>query len=147
MHRIVLADGTHRESKWLRFARSTAYVLCMAGGLLLLASPLLGAAYGSIAEIMAWFLAVGGACAAIGSALKLWWGEFVGLPLLGSAFGVFGVLVWNASHETAPYLAAGNMCILLAFAVFMSARWRILLAIYAVVVNVAARSRKRAPGG
>lgn len=145
MHRIVLSDGTHRKSRWLRLSRSTAYLLCMVGGLLLLASPLLGDAYGPIAEIMAWFLAVGGVCAAIGSIFEFWWGEFVGLPLLGSAFGIFGILVWNTNHETAPYLAAGNMCILMAFAVFMSARWRILLAIYSVVVN-AAKDRQELRG-
>jgi hypothetical protein len=141
MHRITLPDGTTRQSKFLRFTRTTAYFMISTGGILLLFSDILGLAYGPLATYMSWFLAIGGFLAALGSASLRWWGEFCGLPLVSPAFVVLGVLVYRAGHDSAPYISAANFCLLTAFGVLVLVRWRVVLSIYRVALHTA-RGRK-----
>jgi hypothetical protein len=99
------------------------------GGLLIY-SDLLILVYGPLGEVMAWFMLLGGLFSALGSLTFRWAGEFTGLPLLGSAFCVFGILVWRVNHEQAPLIAAANLCLLLSIGVVMGARWRVVFAVY-----------------
>jgi hypothetical protein len=142
MHRITMPDGSTRPSAFLRAARTGAYLMIAAGGALLIVSDLLVGFYGPLAEVMAWFLLVGGALSAVGSGLTYWWGEFIGLPLLAPSFITLGVLVWKAGHESAPYIAAANLFLLASFGVLLTVRWRIVLALYKVVMHVAVHGRR-----
>jgi cytosine/uracil/thiamine/allantoin permease len=109
---------------WLKWLRVIAY-LCMAiAGVMLLLSPVLTEVYETTAEVMAWFLFIGGTVATAGSYREEWWGEFIGLPLLGSSFAVFGVISWYGTQAAYPYLAWANLLLLLGVGLAMGARWR-----------------------
>ena len=130
VHRIRGIDGKWRNSKYLHVVSTVSYVLFAATGVLFLISDLLIPVYGLSAEAMAWFLIVGGLCSAFGAATLRWWGEFVGLPPLGTALTVLGLHVWYQSHVEAPWLAAGNLVMLVGMALFITLRWYIVWTIY-----------------
>lgn len=130
MHRIMLPDGSHRQSVFLRWVRSLAYVLMATAGVLLVLSNLMHVYYGPLGEAMSWFLIVGGILSAVGAATNRWAGEFSGLPLLAPAFAVFGVLVWRTSNISTPFIAAANLSLLMAIAFVMMSRWRVVFAVY-----------------
>jgi hypothetical protein len=132
MHRINTPDGRWRQSKFLRVMRSLAYTLIGLGGFLLAVSPLVEAAYGALGQIMAWFLWWGGLIAASGAATVRWYGEFVGLPLIGPAFAILGILIWRSGYAAAPYIATANLLLLLAFSVLILVRWRVVLAVFRI---------------
>lgn len=117
-------EGVEVDDVWLRWLRTVAYVFIGAAGLLLILSPILTDTYTWIAEIMAWFLVVGGFLSFIGSLSKRWWGEFMGIPLLGSSFAVFALISTKDSFEFAPYLAAANFSLLMGISLALTARWR-----------------------
>jgi len=130
LHGINLANGTYRQSKFLRWARSVAYALFTAAGTLLLLSSVFTPLLGATAALMSWFLVVGGAVSALGAILRRWVGEFVGLPLLISSFGVFAVITIQLSFQETPYIAVADAAILFGFALVLAVRWRAVLAIY-----------------
>lgn len=113
-----------RKDRWIKWFRVVAYSCMAVAGLMLLISPVLTDVFKSTAEVMAWFLLVGGTCSAVGMYREEWWGEFIGLPLLGSSFGVFGLISWAGTHDTYPYLAWANLLLLLGVGIAMAARWR-----------------------
>lgn len=108
---------------WIRWLRTSAYLLISVAGVLLLWSPILTDVYTRIAEVMAWFLGVGGFLSFLGSLLKRWWGEFTGLPLLASSFGVFALISTKDTYEVAPYIAWANFFLLFAISLAFTARW------------------------
>jgi uncharacterized membrane protein HdeD (DUF308 family) len=128
---------TREKDRTLKWLRVIAY-LCMAvAGLLLLLSPVLSEVYILTAEIMAGFLFVGGAAATIGAYREEWWGEFIGLPLLGSAFGVFGVIAWRGAVVNYPFLAWANFLLLIGVGLAMAGRWRDARNAYRIAVFAA----------
>lgn len=135
MHLIRTIDGAYRQSQSLRWLRTVAYLLLATAGVLFIASPLFRSLSGTIAEVMAWFLVGGGVLSAIGSASTRWFGEFTGLPLLGTAFLVFGLVSLRDGWEATPYIAVGRFCLLSGVAVVMAARWRTVFAIYRIAVR------------
>ena len=139
MHRIVEHDGSYRQSQFMRIVASLSYLLFTASGILLVLSAKLALIYGTTAEVMAWFMAVGGVACSWGSISRRWVGEFVGLPLLGTAMMVLGLLIWMTSAAHAPFIALGNAFLLFAVAGIMLTRWRLVLAIYRAARHTAGR--------
>jgi hypothetical protein len=132
LHRIMTPDGSTRQSRTIRWLRTLGYGLISLSGLLLLLSPLFPADnIGRIGNIMAWFIMVGGAIACAGSATSRWFGEFIGLPLLVSAFLVFSILTIY-DFDTAPYIVVANIALLVGLSMLLTARWRYVFAIYRV---------------
>jgi hypothetical protein len=129
LHRIMLPDGTTRQSKSLRWLRTVGYGLIGISGILLILSPIFPPDVGQPGIVMSWFLVVGGLMSSIGSATQRWVGEFTGLPLLIFAFLVFAILV-AGDLQAAPYITGANMCLLVGFSTLMTARWRYVLAIF-----------------
>lgn len=130
LHNLTMPDGSQRQSKYLRWGRTVAYFLIALSGSLLLLSPIFTDFFGGVATVMSWFLVVGGITSMLGAATGRWVGEFVGLPLLGSSFIVFGLLSLAESFGVTPYIAVANMALLAGFAVVMSVRWRTVLAVF-----------------
>lgn len=77
------------------------------------------AAYG-LAYIWAVFLALGGSTAAVGAATDRWLGEYIGLPLLTTTFGIYGLAAATAGRVTSIAGAAA----LTSIALLLAARWR-----------------------
>jgi len=125
------------DDVWLRWTRTVAYFLIGAAGVLLILSPILTDVYTAVAEVMAWFLVVGGALSFIGSLSKRWWGEFMGIPLLGSSFAVFALISTKDSFEVAPYIAAANFSLLLGISLALTARWREVWLSYRLAMRLA----------
>lgn len=130
MHRIVMPDGTTRQSMYLRVSLAAAYLLLTFAGVGLLMSPAVGQVYGDHAHWYSAFMVTGGALAAVGTITMRWAGEFTGLPLLGSALAAFSVEILWHSYEAAPWLASANTAFFAATALVMTARWRVSLASY-----------------
>lgn len=122
---------------WMRWMRSAGYLLITLAGILLIRSPVLTDAYTEVAEIMAWFLTVGGALSFIGSISKRWWGEFTGIPLLASSFAVFAFISTKDTYEVAPYIAAANFFLLIAISLAFTARWREVWLSYRLALHMA----------
>lgn len=132
MHRIVAPNGSYRPSLFMRVSSSISYLLFATAGLLLVLSHQLLLAYGQTAEVMGWFMLVGGLCSAAGAGSLRWAGEFIGLPLLGTSLVVLGLEIWSHTNADSALLAAGNFALLVAIAGIMVTRWRQVLAVYAV---------------
>lgn len=136
MHRIVLPDGTTRQSELLRWARVFGYGCIGLSGLLLLASQVFQS---GLDNALASFLLVGGFSAASGSVSRRWAGEFLGLPLAAAGMVSLGVISWEAQHEMIPMLAAANLAILTGFALLLLGRWRQVLTVYRLALWVGRR--------
>jgi hypothetical protein len=130
-------DGTIYQSMTLRVMATISYLLFASAGATFIISDNLTPAYGPTAEIMSLFLLIGGLTAAVGTSTLFWAGEFVGIPLLGTGLIALGIQVWWKSEEFLPWLAAGNLLLLLAVATIMYTRWRQVLAIYWVAQTTA----------
>ena len=137
MHRIVTPAGQTRQSRYIRWTGTVAYVLFMAAGALMLVSSLIPDAYGLAGVVMCWFIIIGGSVAAVGNTLRLWIGEFIGTPILAVGFATFGLLVWLNSHDTVPWMAYGNLTLLLGLAAILTIRFRMVFAIYRFVHAIA----------
>lgn len=133
MHRIVTPAGQARQSRYIRWAGTTAYVLFAAAGALLLVSSLIPETYGLAGVVMCWFIVVGGSVAAGGTAMRWWVGEFIGTPMLSVGFATFGLLIWLNSHDTAEWVAYGNLALLLGLSGILTIRFRMVLAVYRFV--------------
>ena len=90
--------------------------------------------------MLAAFLVVGGFSATVGAVSGRWAGEFIGLPLVATGLVSLGIISWSSSRTEAPWLAAGNLCLLTGFAVLLLGRWRAVLAVYYLVRWVGRRS-------
>lgn len=130
MHRIVTPAGQARQSRYIRWAGTTAYVLFVAAGALLLVSSIIPETYGLAGVVMCWFIVVGGSVAAVGNTMRWWVGEFIGTPMLSVGFATFGLLIWLNSHDTAGWVAYGNLALLLGLSGILTIRFRMVLAIY-----------------
>lgn len=127
MHRIMLPDGTHRQSKSLRLARSFGYAsLGLAGVMIILSNVLTDL----LSSVLAVFLVVGGFSSAVGAALRRWLGEFVGLPLSAAALVSLGLITYDDTKDAAPLLALGNLLLLIGYALLLGGRWRAVLSVY-----------------
>jgi len=120
--------------------RPVAYLLMGAAGALLLCSPVLTDVYSRVAEAMAWFLVVGGILSFIGSIAKRWWGEFMGIPLLGSSFAVFAFISTKGTYEIAPFIAAANFSLLLSISLALMSRWHEVWLSYRLALHLAQHS-------
>lgn len=125
---------------WTRWLRTTAYLLISVAGALLILSPILTDVYSDIAEIMAWFLTVGGFLSCLGSLLRRWWGEFTGLPLLASSFAVFALISTKDTMDLAPFIAWANFSLLFAISIAFTARWWETWQSYRLAVHLAQHS-------
>lgn len=137
MPNLIPPEGLEVDDVWLRWTRTVAYLLIGAAGVLLILSPILTDVYTWVAEVMAWFLVVGGLLCFIGSITKRWWGEFMGVPLLGSSFAVFAVISTKDSFEFAPYLAAANFFLLIGISLALMSRWREVWLSYRLAMRLA----------
>jgi predicted MFS family arabinose efflux permease len=136
MHKITLPDGSRVNDPWLRWLRTGAYLCMGLSGMFLLISPILSDIYSSTAEVMAWFLLVGGFVCAFGCATERWWGEYIGAPLLMSSFAVFAFITFIGSFPAYPYIATGNLLLLSAVVLGLAARWRHARTIYRLAVHL-----------
>lgn len=125
---------------WTRWLRTTAYLLISVAGFLLIWSPILTDVYSGIAEVMAWFLGVGGFLSFLGSLLKRWWGEFTGLPLLASSFSVFALISTKDTYDFAPFIASANFLLLIAISLAFTARWWETAQTYRLAIHLAQHS-------
>lgn len=83
-------------------------------------APTVAAATGWLVYVWATWLAVGGMAAAIGAVTDRWIGEYAGLPLLFTAFGVYALVVASSGRLTS---LAGAFA-LGAIAAKLIARWQ-----------------------
>lgn len=139
MHRVTLPNGTRVEDAWVKWLRVFAYLLISFAGLFLLISPVLTDVYTNIAEVMAWFLLVGGAFCVVGTATERWWGEFIGTPLLMSSLSVFSLITFVGTFDVAPFIALGNTCLLAAVVLGLGSRWRHSRVIYTLASHLSNR--------
>lgn len=139
MHRIVTPDGGHRQSRFIRVALTTAYLIFTIVGALIWFSPVVVDIYGPAIRTLALFLVVGGGFSALGAATQRWAGEFAGLPLLAVAFLSFGLEASVDTYEYAPLLATANLLLLSALALLMGVRWRAVFAVYRMARGVGRR--------
>jgi predicted MFS family arabinose efflux permease len=139
MHRVTRPDGTRVKDRLLKFMRTTAYLLMGVAGVFCILSPILTDIYTTLAEVMAWFLVVGGFCSFVGSWTERWWGEYVGIPLLSSSFAVFAVISFAGAYGVTPYLAIANFSLLLAVSLGLLARWRDARSVYRLAIHLARR--------
>lgn len=137
MHRIDTPTGQARQSRYIRWAGTAAYALFVAAGALLLVSPIIRETYGLAGVVMCWFIIVGGLVAAVGNTLRWWMGEFIGTPMLSVGFATFGLLIWLNSHDTAAWVAYGNLAMLLGLSGMLTIRFRMVFAIYRFVQLIA----------
>ena len=114
----------------MRILRTIAYGLIGVAGALLLISPVFMADATKGAVAMSIFILAGGTLSSLGSATGRWVGEFLGLPLLATAFAVFGAITYRENSEAAPYLAAANLTLLLGLSLLFVARWRYVLSVF-----------------
>lgn len=130
MHRILLTDGDTRPSKTLRWARTNGYFMLALAGLLISISPVLTTPQ---AQVLAGFMFLGGMLASWGAFYERWFGEFVGIPLIGAALASLGLITWGDMMDAgAAFLAWSNLLLLLSFAALLIGRWRSVLAVYRV---------------
>lgn len=89
----------------VRLLRGIQYAGLTGAGVWLLTTPteLLRTALGTVVYIWAACMVLGGTLCAIGTATKLWAGEFTGLVLLITANWIWGVALIGASHTSAKY--------------------------------------------
>ena len=96
-----------------RYTRIIGYLMMAAGGATAFAipAPSIQAATGWVVYLWAAFLLAGGSLCAYGALTDRWIGEYTGLPLISSAFGVYAVvlvlsfyLLWlfGRMDDTAP---------------------------------------------
>lgn len=124
-----------------RVLRVFAYALLAAAGLVLFiigdeVFPIMSAAFWTW-TFMCWFLVIGGVASALGQATKHWTGEFIGLPLVGSALIVFGVLQGGLSQW--ELVGVPGVALLWAFGLVLIGRWRDI----AKLVRAAPQKRAR----
>lgn len=88
-----------------RIARGTQYVGLTAAGAWLMTTPtaLLHTAMGTVVYGWALFLVLGGTLCTLGTATKLWIGEFTGLVLLMTANLTWGLALIQAGQSSAKY--------------------------------------------
>lgn len=100
-----------------RYTRIAGYLMMAAGGgtAFAIPAPSIQAATGWVVYLWAAFLLAGGALCAYGAVTDRWIGEYTGLPLISSAFGVYAVvLVLGAAvRTTAAALAFGAVALVL----------------------------------
>jgi len=109
-----------------RGMRVAAYALALAAGVVL--ATQLDDIPGVVAPL--WYamtaeLALGSLLGLIGQLSRRWTGEFVGLPLMGSALVGFGIL--QANLYAWALAAAPSTALLWAFGLLMLSRWRDVL--------------------
>jgi hypothetical protein len=136
MHRVTLPDGTRVEDRWVKWLRVFAYLLIALAGIFLLISPFITEIYTKTAEVMAWFLIVGGALSCFGATTERWWGEYMGTPLLMSALSVFAFISFAGTFDVAPFIALGNTCLLAAVVLGLASRWRHSRVVYLLAVHL-----------
>lgn len=138
MHRIVTPEGSFVQSKWLRFTRAFAYACFVSAGGTMLLNPnpphLIAQPDGVIATA---FLFVGSMLSLLGVLTDRWIGEYVGLPLLGTAMPVLGLLVAKTAFNAFPYGSVSILLMFLGFGWLFSSRWRSIVAIKVMAHHVA----------
>jgi hypothetical protein len=89
----------------IRLLRGIQYVGLTSAGVLLLSKPtaLLQTSMGQIVYGWAAFLVLGGSLCTVGTATKIWAGEFTGLTLLITANAVWGGALIGAGGNSAKY--------------------------------------------
>lgn len=148
MHRIATTDarlgvlGLTRQSLYLRAALTLAYLCFATSGVLLLVTPEVTVAYDGWGPVLSAFMALGSVLASGGSLTRRWVGEFTGLPLLASAFAVFGIGTVYQAWEVSRLIAAANGLLFAGMVLVMTARWRVALASYRFAHAVALRDRR-----
>lgn len=113
-----------------------AYLCISVAGVLLLVSPSVHASLGLIGVIMSGFLALGAFLGMAGQVFNRWIGEYVGLPLVSSAFAVFGVITFRGNLDVAPVIAYANLALLSGIAFSLLARWRQVRAVYRLALHL-----------
>jgi hypothetical membrane protein len=138
----MLPDGTYRQSASLRWLRTIGYALIGLSGVLLLLSPIFPPDVGPTGIVMAWFLVFGGLFACAGAGTTRWFGEFIGLPLLVSAFLVFALLTLEDFDEI-PYIVSANVALLIGLSLLLTARWRYVLAVFHLADRFSRKGKAR----
>lgn len=83
-------------------------------------------------QLMCAWLAAGGALCLLGQLTRTWVGEYVGLPLAGSALLGFAILQGNVADWTPQVIP--SLALLGAFGLLLFSRWRDVSALYRVAV-------------
>lgn len=113
-----------------RVMRVLAYLLLALGGAVLMQQ--LGSAPLPIVKplwyVLGVWLVIGGLASLAGQLARRWTGEFVGLPLIGSALIGFGLLQANLYDWSIE--VATSTALLWAFGLIVLSRWRDVLALY-----------------
>lgn len=136
MDRILTPDGRLLHDKWMRRFRVVAYACIGLAGILLLSSPAIRAELGFLGSVMSGFMGLGGVLCLLGQVFNRWMGEYAGIPLIASAFMVFGITTFAESHAAAPIVAYANLALLTGMAASMAARWRQVRAVYRLALHL-----------
>jgi uncharacterized membrane protein HdeD (DUF308 family) len=107
-----------------RWAYAAGYLLMAVAGVFAGIWPSQNVSNAAAAEewlVLVWvaFLVIGGICSSVGAATERWLGEYIGLPLLGSVFAVYGLAAF--ANTSRSVYAAGAL--FLAIALLISSRW------------------------
>lgn len=112
-----------------RATRIVAYACMVIGGATL--APQIDDTVGIVAPlwyVMVVWLVLGGLASMVGQVVHRWTGEFVGLPLVGSALLGFGVLQANVMDWS--WSVVPSTALLWSFGLVMLSRWRDVLYLY-----------------
>jgi len=88
--------------------------------------------------IMGYWCLVGGAFSCLGKVTGRWAGEFIGLPLVGSAMIAFALMTYRDAWDAEQWIAVPSIALLAAYGSILLGRWADVAAI-----GRAARERGR----
>lgn len=94
-------------------------MLVLAGSILATYGPPFTGAY----WIMGSMLAIGASFACLGGLFDLWFGEFVGMPLMLSALLAFAYLTFIDGWDAVGWVVVPSVALLASFGTLMLARW------------------------
>ena len=120
---MTTAPDQREPSRWWLVV---AYSGMSLGGIIasIWASPAVSLAGQIWALTWAMFLAIGGVVCAAGQLWRVWLGEYIGCPMLASAYLVYAVSVANNSIINHRYAGFALSCVLVGFASAAGYRWR-----------------------
>lgn len=146
--------AAHRSAPRRRLVYALGYTLMATAGIAAVAWPARSVSAAAsplnpLIYVWAAFLILGGGVSAFGAVTDRWIGEYTGLPLLASVFGIYGLAAIAIAPATDWTSLAGG-CTFLGVTAAFAARWAEMGAVRRAAadrVRTDAAARKPDPGG
>ena len=79
--------------------------------------------FGPFYKVMGLWCVIGGLLSFLGTASGRWAGEYIGLPLVGSAMIAFAALTYRDTWDAAHWVAVPSILLLMGYGILLAARW------------------------